>query len=124
MHACADIGLAPTHACSLVAPSYGDAQLAALAAAAGEDEAAAAAASGGISSSSSEWDAIEVPQGLGLSSARLKWRQNLAYVEVFVALPRGTSGRQVRMHASDRQRARDVNMHVRGATHAWTACVA
>lgn len=42
------------------------------------------------------WAALSVPPGLGVECARYKWRQSLAYVEVFSLVPDGIAAKQVR----------------------------
>eukprot|EP00242_Pyramimonas_sp_CCMP2087_P015836 CAMPEP_0198211372 /NCGR_PEP_ID=MMETSP1445-20131203/23451_1 /TAXON_ID=36898 /ORGANISM="Pyramimonas sp., Strain CCMP2087" /LENGTH=300 /DNA_ID=CAMNT_0043885617 /DNA_START=459 /DNA_END=1360 /DNA_ORIENTATION=+ len=41
------------------------------------------------------WAEVEIPEKLGLQCPKYKWRQNQSYVEVFVRLPAGTSGKAV-----------------------------
>ncbi|KAF8065598.1 hypothetical protein HT031_003199 [Scenedesmus sp. PABB004] len=54
------------------------------------------------STSERAWAALTVPAGLGLDGTRLKWRQSLSHVEVFVRLPRGVGGKQVRVALAPR----------------------
>lgn len=56
---------------------------------------AAAAPAAGFSAADRAWQAISVPNGMGLTAVRHKWRQNLSHVEVFVRLPDTTSPKQV-----------------------------
>lgn len=44
---------------------------------------------------SAAWEALEVPQGLGTTCSRYKWRQSQSHVEVSVVLPATISAQQV-----------------------------
>ena len=48
-----------------------------------------------LSARDRSWAALSIPPGLGVECARYKWRQSLAYVEIFSLVPDGIAAKQV-----------------------------